>query len=152
MSAVTGQPIGSDPRIGYRAAPWTYEIGAEKIREYAEATGETSPIYFDRHAAHRDGFRDIPAPPMFAVVYCKWMAPLVLDAALCIDYARMLHGSQVFEWSELAFAGDVITTEARTHDVYDKGSLTFFEFESVSRNAAGGEVVRGLWTMIVRGA
>jgi acyl dehydratase len=149
--ATTTRP-GTDPRIGHRAEPWSYEIGAEKVREYAAAVGETSPIYFDRAAARAAGFADIPAPPMFAVVYCRWMAPLIHDEALGVDYDRMLHGAQEFTWSRVACVGDVITTTAEVVDVYAKGALTFFEFESVSTDARGGEVVRGIWTMIVRGA
>lgn len=140
-----------DSRVGYRARPWSYEIGAEKIREYAAAVGEDSPIYYDRTAARAAGFSDIVAPPMFVVVYCKWMSPLVQDEALGIDYDRMLHGSQEFTWSRVACVGDVITTSAQVTGIYAKGPLTFFELESVSTEMSGAEVVRGLWTMIVRG-
>ena len=44
-------------------------MGKEKIREYALAVGEDNPVYFDRERAKAAGFRDVPAPPMFAVVY-----------------------------------------------------------------------------------
>ena len=53
--------------------PFEYEVGKEKIREYAHAVGEDNPIYFDRAAATEAGFRDIAAPPMFAVIY-SWGA------------------------------------------------------------------------------
>jgi len=46
-----------------------YEVGKEKIGEYAEAVGEDNPVYFDRDKAREAGFRDVVAPPMFAVVY-----------------------------------------------------------------------------------
>jgi acyl dehydratase len=50
-----------------------YEVGKEKIGEYARAVGEENPVYFDRAAAKEAGFRDVVAPPMFAVVY-SWGA------------------------------------------------------------------------------
>ena len=44
-------------------------MGKEKIKEYAWAVGEDNPVYFDREQAKAAGFRDVAAPPMFAVVY-----------------------------------------------------------------------------------
>ncbi len=46
-----------------------YEVGREKIREYANAVGETNPVHHDPEAAKAAGFRGVVAPPMFAVVY-----------------------------------------------------------------------------------
>ena len=46
----------------------TYEVGREKIREYASAVGETTRPSRPR-AAKAAGYRDVVAPPMFAVVY-----------------------------------------------------------------------------------
>ena len=46
-----------------------YEVGREKIREYAHAVGEANPVHLDPEAARAAGFRDVVAPPMFCVVY-----------------------------------------------------------------------------------
>lgn len=138
-------------RVGLAVEPWRYEVGAEKIREYATAVGETSPIYYDREAARSEGFRDVVAPPTFAVVYCRWMSPVIEDPRFGIDYDRMLHGSQGFEWGPPVCAGDTVTTSARLTDAFAKGPLTFYEITSSSRNQDDVEVVEGKWTMIVRG-
>src|SRR5690554_1674465 len=88
-------------KIGKTYAPAEYEVGREKIREYANAVGETNPIYHDREAAKAAGFRDIVAPPMFAVVYsAPAVAPGLFDPEVGIDFARMVHGGQEFVWSE----------------------------------------------------
>src|SRR3954452_12011328 len=130
---------------------FTYEVGLEKIREYANAVGESERVHHDRDAAHEAGFRDVVAPPMFAVVYSAGaMAPAILDPALGMDLARMLHGSQEFVWGEPVVAGDVIETTATLVDLYEKDGREFYVFESVSRNQDGQEVVRGTWTNIVR--
>jgi acyl dehydratase len=129
----------------------TYEVCLEKIREYANAIGESERVHHDRDAAREAGFRDVVAPPMFAVVYSAGaMAPAILDPELGIDLPRMLHGSQEFVWSEPVCAGDLIETTAEVKDIYEKDGRKFFVFESVSRNQDGQEVVRATWTNIVR--
>ena len=55
--------------IGKAYPPFAYEVGKEKIAEYARAIGAENPVHFDREAAREAGFRDVVAPPMFAVVY-----------------------------------------------------------------------------------
>jgi acyl dehydratase len=132
--------------------PFAYEVGKEKIREYAHAVGEDNPVYFDRTKAREAGFRDIPAPPMFAVVYSAGsVGPAVLDPELGINFAMMVHGSQEFVWGEPVCAGDTVTTETALRDISEKGGMAFYVFESLSRNQDGQEVVRGTWTNIVRG-
>jgi acyl dehydratase len=136
---------------GKEYPPFTYEVGLEKIREYANAIGETEPVHHDRDAARAAGFRDVVAPPMFAVVYSTGaVAPGILDPDVGINLGRMLHGSQEFAWGEPVVAGDVIETSAKLVDLYEKDGREFYVFESVSRNQDGQEVVRGTWTNIVR--
>jgi acyl dehydratase len=133
--------------------PHEYEVGREKIREYAHAVGEDNPIYFDRDKAKEAGFRDVAAPPMFAVVYSAGaVGPAVLDPEVGIDFAMMVHGEQEFVWGEPVCAGDTITTEVSLKDVSERGGMGFYVFESLSRNRDGQEVVRGTWTNIVRGS
>jgi acyl dehydratase len=133
--------------------PFEYEVGKEKIREYAMAVGEENPVYFDRDKAKEAGFRDIPAPPMFAVVYSAGsVGPAVLDPEVGINFMMMVHGGQEFVWGEPVCAGDTITTETEVKDITERDDKAFYVFESVSRNQEGQEVVRATWTNIVRGA
>ena len=139
-------------KIGKSYPAFEYEVGREKIREYANAVGETNPVYTDREAAKAAGFRDVVAPPMFAVVYSAGaMGPAVLDPALGINFMMMLHGSQEFVWSEPVCAGDTITTTATVKDLREEDGRRFYVFESVSTNQDGKETARGTWTNIVRG-
>ena len=141
----------NDSIKGKKWPAFTYEVGLEKIREYANAVGESERVHHDRDAAREAGFRDVVAPPMFAVVYSAGaMAPAILDPEVGIDLARMLHGSQEFVWGEPVVAGDRIETATELKDVYEKDGKKFFVFESVSRNQDGQEVTRGTWTNIVR--
>ena len=129
-----------------------YEVGREKIREYATAIGADNPVHHDRDAAVAAGFRDIVAPPMFCVVYsARAMGPGVFDPEVGINFATMVHGGQEFVWGEPVCAGDEITTRAEVSEIYEKDGKGFYVFESVSTNQDGDEVVRATWTNIVRG-
>jgi acyl dehydratase len=141
-----------DSAKGKTFPPYEYEVGKEKIREYAQAVGEDNPVYFDRAAARAAGFRDIPAPPMFAVVYSAGaMGPAILDPEVGINLMQMVHGGQEFVWGEPVVVGDAISTTATVTDISEQGGKGFYVFESVSVNQDGQEVVRGTWTNIVRG-
>ena len=142
----------SSAAIGKSYAPITYAVGREKIREYALAVGETDPLYLDVDAARRAGYRDVVAPPMFAVVYCgPALAPALFDPEVGIEFARLVHGGQEFRWGPLVIAGDEITTTITVKDVSERGPMGFFVFETVSTNQDGNTVCVGTWTNIVRG-
>ena len=130
----------------------TYQVGREKIKEYANALGIGNPVHFDVEAAKAAGFRDVVAPPMFAVVYsAPAVAPAMLDPEVGMNFAAMVHGGQEFEWDEPACSGDEITTTSKCLEIYEKDGKGFYVFESVSVNQEGQRVVRGVWTNIVRG-
>ena len=140
-------------KVGKSYPPFEYEVGREKIREYSYAIGVTNPVHFDPEAARAAGFRNVVAPPMFAVVYSAGsVGPGVLDPEIGINLALMLHGSQEFVWGEPVCAGDTITTETTFKDYrQDDAGRTYYVFESVSSNQDGQETVRGTWTNLVRG-
>src|SRR3954449_12228979 len=113
-------PINKDA-VGKQWQPVNYEVGLEKVREYARAVGETNPVYLDREAALAAGFRDVVAPPMFCVVYsAPAMGPAVPDPEVASNPAAMGRGSRECPWGEPVCACDVITTQPRLSDVYEK--------------------------------
>jgi acyl dehydratase len=48
-----------------------YGVSAAKIKEFAEAVGATDPAHTDRAAAQARGYRDVIAPPTFAVLVAQ---------------------------------------------------------------------------------
>ena len=130
----------------------TYQVGREKIKEYATALGIENPVHFDVEAARAAGFRDVVAPPMFAVVYSSpVLLPALFDPEIGLDFSRMVHGAQEFAWGPLVVAGDEITTEAELVSKEERGGMRFFVFETRSANQDGERVCTGTWTNIVRG-
>jgi acyl dehydratase len=143
----------STEAIGKTYPAVTYAVGREKIREYAWAVGETNPLYVDVDAARAAGYADVVAPPMFAVVYAGRALPSALfDPDVGIDFARMLHAGQEFEWGPLVVAGDEISTVISVRDISERGGMGFYELVTESRNHRDEMVCTGIWRQIVRGA
>jgi acyl dehydratase len=139
-------------KIGKRYPPLLYAVGREKVREYAEAVGETNPLYLDVEAARAAGHADVVAPPMFVVVYTsRAFFPALFDPELQINFARLVHGAQEFKWDQLVVAGDEITTTLEFKDSSERSGLRFDVFESVSMNQREQTVSVGTWTNIIRG-
>jgi len=138
--------------VGKEWPATTYQVGREKIKEYAHALGIENPVHFDVAAATAAGFRDVVAPPMFAVVYSSpAVGPAMFDPEVGMNFAAMVHGGQQFEWDEPACSGDEITTTAKCLSIEERDGKGFYVFETNSVNQDGAQVVRGTWTLIVRG-
>jgi acyl dehydratase len=144
-------PVKTDA-VGRQWPPAIYEVGREKIREYANVIGAENPVHFDREAARAAGYRDVVAPPMFCVVYAApAMGPAIVDPEVGINLAAMVHGGQEFAWGEPVCSSDSITTTSTCAEITEKGGMGFYVFESTSVNQDGEITVRGTWTNIVRG-
>jgi acyl dehydratase len=138
--------------IGKEWPTTTYEVGKEKIGEYARVIGIDNPVHFDRTAAREAGFRDVVAPPMFCVVYsAPALAPAMFDDEVAMNFAAMVHGGQEFAWEEPACSGDEIATTAKCLEIFEKDGKGFYVFETNSVNQNGDQVVKATWTNIVRG-
>jgi acyl dehydratase len=111
-------------RIGHRYPDTpSYEVGREKIREFATAIGDGSPIYRDVDAARAAGHRDVPAPPTFAIVIAQPAARQAsADPEIGVDYSRVVHGEQRFEHHEPICAGDVLTARVEVTTIRPAGS------------------------------
>ena len=132
-------------------APHSFAVERERIREFADAVGERDPCYHDVEAARAAGHPDLVAPPMFAVVYCgPAIEEAMLDPAVGLDFAMLVHGAQEFDWGPLVHAGDEITTSVLLAEVRERIGMRFYVFESASANQRGEEVCAGRWTQIVR--
>lgn len=139
--------------IGKSYPAVSYAVGREKVREFAQAVGETNPLYFDVEAARAAGYDDVVAPPMFAVVYSgRAVWPAVQDPEVGLDFSMLVHGTQEFEWGPVVVAGDEISTSVTISDIAERGGMGFYIFESVASNQRGETVCTGTWTNIVRGS
>lgn len=88
-----------------------YQVGREKVREFARSIGEQSPLSHDVEAARAAGHRDLVAPPTFPVCFTMPVIEAFLrDPAFGWDYTRMVHGDQRITFARPVLAGDELTT------------------------------------------
>lgn len=139
--------------VGKEYPPFTVEVEKRWVRSFAEAIGESSPIYSDEAAAKAAGYRSLPAPPSFpfAIIMEAHQSFMILDE-LGIDKRRAMHAEQSFAWHADLCAGDTVTGRQKVIDVYDKknGALEFLVTETRLDNQRGEHVCDLRTTVVVR--
>jgi acyl dehydratase len=137
---------------GKEYEPVTFEVTRDRVTRFAEAVGEDRPIFLDAAAARSAGYAEQVAPPTF-VTSMQMMASgrVVGDPDLGLDYTRVVHGEQSYDWRRPVVVGDVLTAVPRLADVYAKGSNEFLVIEAAITDAAGEVVVVARSTLLSRG-
>jgi acyl dehydratase len=143
-----------DPSFVGRTYPPTpsYEVGREKIREFAAAVGAVHPAHTDPDAARALGHPDIVAPPTFPIVMTMSAgAQIIEDPALGIDYSRVVHGDQRFSYTRPVYAGDRLTCVCSVEDVTSRGGHDFVTTRTEVATEDGEAVVTVWSKLVVRG-
>lgn len=129
-----------------------YEVGREKIREFAMAIGDPNPLYTDENAAKSAGYNDIIAPPTFlTTIGFKFGPTIVLDPELGLDYSRVVHGEQEFELRRPVVPGDRLVGRPRISGISAKGKNEFLTYEASITAEDGEEVAVVRSTIVSRG-
>lgn len=130
-----------------------YEVGREKIREFAESVNDPNPLYRDPEAARAAGHRDVIAPPTFPVVLTLRAGhQVVMDPDLGIDYSRVVHGEQRFVHTRPVYAGDVLQVVVTVENVRVAGGNDIVSTRSDVQTLDGEQVVAAYSTIVARGA
>lgn len=125
----------NESAVGKEFASATYEVGREKIREYANATGVHDPQY-----QAEDG--GVVAPPMFAACFTviRGGGRMFADPELGGHFA-LVHGSQEFEFHRPVRLGDVLECTPQIADIQWKGGNEFLTLQIDCNDARTGEPV-----------
>lgn len=138
--------------IGKKYPKTEYEIGFEKVKEYALATGETSPLYLDREAGLKSEYGGCLSPPCFATAYSGCcVQQIFFDNELNLDYRRLVHGEQDFDFIKPVVCGDLITTTGEIVDIQSRGGNDIIVFRAESTNQRSELVTVNLGTFVIRG-
>lgn len=157
-----------DPRfIGREYGPFVYEVGVEKLREFAYAVGGSVPSMgfsgvgapeglhpwlHDKEAAKASPHGGIIAMPNFAVVYAIGpFSKACTDPELQVNLLRLVHGEQDFEFLSVVRPGDTLSTTGKITDISSKKSLDFLTVTTETLNQHWDLVTRAKWTAIIRG-
>jgi N-terminal half of MaoC dehydratase len=121
------------------AIPFTMDVEAGKIREFARATGASHPDYLD-------GERPV-SPPTFLMAAAFWQGPESSPwRGVERDLARVLHGAQEFVFhGEPPAAGTRLVGRSRVGETYTKqgkrgGEMTFTDVVTEYHDSDGRPV------------
>ena len=145
--------MGVNPDIAGRVYPPSpaYEVGREKIREFADAVGLADAVHRDPEVARARGYRDVIAPPTFAVIVAQRCdAQVIVDPASGIDFGRVVHGEQRFKHHRPIVAGDRLVATLHVDDVDARGKHAMVTTRVEIADEAGEPVTTARSTIVVR--
>ncbi|MBA3339367.1 MAG: MaoC family dehydratase N-terminal domain-containing protein [Geodermatophilaceae bacterium] len=135
----------------YPAAP-VYEVGREKIREFADAIGDPNPVYRDTSAARMAGHLDVIAPPTFPIVITARIGEQVIsDPQLGLDYTKVVHGMQRFVVTRPIRVGDRLTGVLTVDNIQAAAGNDLISTRVELTTEDGEHIVTAYSTLVARG-
>jgi acyl dehydratase len=141
-----------DPSHVGRTFPPTapYQVGREKIREFATAIRATDAAHHDPAAARALGYADVVAPPTFPTVVALEVSVGVAKE-LGVDYSRVVHGDQRFTYTRPIVAGDEVVCHAVVEEITSRGGHDFVTTRVDLKTPDGEQIVATWAKLVVRG-
>ena len=146
--------------IGRETGRARVQVERAPIANFAKAVKDGNAVYSDINAAEAAGFDGVPAPPTFGFALEFWgrypelqkgLTPvegnpmMEVIGKLMQNGGLILHGEQEFEYHRPIVAGDVLRSEGKVVDAYEKESkgktMTFVVTETVWSDDKTGEPV-----------
>jgi N-terminal half of MaoC dehydratase len=114
-----------------------FEIDPGRVADFARAIGADP---------------DEGVPPTFAAVYSLYAtAPqLFADEEAAVDFARLLHAEQEFEWSRQPRAGETVTSRGRVASDASRRGMRFLSFETETTGSDGSPVCTSRALFVIR--
>lgn len=128
--------------------PDHYEVGREKLREYAEAVKNDDPAFHDEEAAAALGHGALPAPLTFISVFgYQAQTAFFADANIGIKDAKIVQVDQEFKFAKPIFAGDKLFCDVYVHAVRQAHGTDLIVTKNIITNEAG-DVVQEAYTTL----
>jgi acyl dehydratase len=129
-----------------------YEVGREKIREFADAINDPNPAYRDPAVARELGHPDVIAPPTFPILLTLTAGhQVVTDPDFGLDYSRVVHGEQRFVHHRPVRAGDVLQVIVTIDDIRAAAGNDIVTTRAEVSTVDGEPVSTALSTIVARG-
>ena len=129
-----------------------FRVERDRATQFANAVGEDDERFIDAEAAKQAGFGDQIAFPTFpTVMQILASAQVVVDPELGLDYTRVVHGEQEYEWRRPIVVGDELRATPRIADIYSRGPNEFLVIEAEILDGSGEVVCVARSTLLSRG-
>lgn len=142
-------------KIGHLFSSFTTDVEKGRLKFFAKSINETNPVYTDEVVAIKEGYKALPAPPTFAFsLDMEGPEFLPVIGLLDLNIAKILHGSQDFEYLGQIYAGDKITVSSKLKNIFEKkgGALEFVVMETSYTNQHNDLVAKANQTLVYRNA
>jgi hypothetical protein len=114
-----------------------FEIEGERVAQFARAIG----------ADPAEG-----VPPTFAASYAleATVPQLFGDEEAAIDYSRLLHAEQEFEWARHPRVGETVTSQGRVASDTSRRGMRFVSFETDTADDHGAPICKSRALFVIR--
>jgi len=118
--------------------PVRFRVDEDHVARFAAAVGD-------------DGSS---VPPTFVTVpeIAAGLVRAIADTELGLDFARVVHGEQEYEWSRPVRAGETLEVRATIESIRAKGGHEFLTLRTRMLDEDGEEVVSARSSLVVRGS
>ena len=128
--------------------PDYYEVGREKVREYAVAVKNDDAAFFDDGAAARLGHEALPAPLTFISVFgYQAQTAFFANANIGIEDAQIVQVDQALKFVKPIHAGDRLYCDVTVHSVREAHGTDIIVTKNIITNEAR-EVVQETYTTL----
>jgi acyl dehydratase len=102
--------------IGVESEPVIHEVEKGAIIKFAEAIGDSNPLFNDEEAARKTRYGGLLAPPTFL----RSMMPGPTGVTVESTYVARLDGGSEWEYFEPVRPGDRIAVTMKITDIYER--------------------------------
>ena len=128
-----------------------FQVGREKIREFAAAIGDTSPLSRDLDVARAAGHPDLVASPTFSTTFTMPLIEAFLrDPAFGWDYAHMVHADQSIVLHRPVHGGDELVTTIHVEDLATRAGSHLLTLRCELADAAGAAVATSRAVLVTK--
>jgi len=129
--------------------PDSYEVGREKVREFAKAVKADDPASLDEHSAAELGYDALVAPPTFVTILGKLVqADFMRKVDTGYESLQLVQVDQRFVFHKPILAGDVLHARMEVHSVVERFGADIVVTRNTVTNDAG-EVVLEAYTTVM---
>ncbi|MFI6999076.1 fused (3R)-hydroxyacyl-ACP dehydratase subunits HadA/HadB [Nocardia sp. NPDC050175] len=131
--------------------PDHYEVGREKIREFAAAVQNDHPVHRDDDCARKLGYLGLVAPPTFTSILTVSGIRAVLNAVFPDrDLSQVLHAEQTIETHRAIVAGDRLRSAVTIASIRSPADTDFVALRFVVTDQSGCVIRTESTTIAVR--